>query len=192
MKKTFKRLVILVVILTLIFAGIFAYNKVLKSVYPIKYSEYVEQYATEFDLDPAVIYAVIKCESSFDPNAESGLGAKGLMQLMPDAFSWAKTKYDGYTGETDLTDPQTNIKYGCLVLKLHYDEFGDYKTAVTAYHAGRGKVNEWLENPDYSSDGKTLNHIPYADTESYANRVMNTVQTYKNIYDFEKEVDDNV
>ena len=67
------------------------------------------------------------------------------------------------------------------------DEFGDTKTALAAYHAGRGRVNEWLSDPRYSSDGKKLDVIPYNDTDFYAEKVLKVRERYCNIYDLENK-----
>ena len=60
--------------------------------YPRTYSTYVEKAAKDYDLDPALIYAVIHTESGFDPKAESGVGAKGVMQMMPSSLSGCRSK----------------------------------------------------------------------------------------------------
>lgn len=184
MKKLIKSVIFLLIIAIIIYGGVQGYDRLMRYIYPIKYSDYVECYSKEFNVPEPLIYAVIKCESSFDPNAESSAGAKGLMQMLPDAFKWAKSRYDGKNDETDITDPQTNIKYGTYILKLHFDTFGDWQEAVAAYHAGAGNIRAWLNNPEYSSDGKTIDKFPEAcaDTESYVNRVFDTRQKYVDLY----------
>lgn len=66
-------------------AQIFEQHRIKKS-HPLKYSEYVEKYAEEFNIPEPLLYSVIKCESSFNPEAKSRVGARGLMQLMPKTF----------------------------------------------------------------------------------------------------------
>ena len=68
------------------------------------------------------------------------------------------------------------------MLSLLLEEFGDRDVTVMAYHAGRGNVNKWLENPKYSDDGKTIRQIPYDDTETYVNNVNKAYQTYIRLY----------
>lgn len=159
------------------------YGKLTRFLYPMKYSEYVEKYSNEFDVPESLVYAVIKCESSFDPNAESHAGAKGLMQMLPEAFEWSKSRYKGDSGG-DILDPETNIKFGTYILRLHYDTFGDWQEAVAAYHAGAGNVKAWLKNPQYSSDGKTITKFPdsCADTERYVKKVFGTQEKYIELY----------
>lgn len=184
--KFFKKILIFLLIIVLIGAGILAYFKVQRLIYPEEYSIYVTKYSEKYDVDTQLVYAVIKCESSFEPNAVSSVGAIGLMQLTEDTFDWVQSKYkqsDYYDGEPqytadDLYSPEINIKYGTYLLKLHLREFGDVKTALAAYHAGRGNANGWLENSDYSKDGKTLVTTPYKETNAYMQRVVEVRDKY--------------
>lgn len=68
-------------------------------------------------------------------------------------------------------------------LDMLLDEFGDTETALAAYHAGRGIVNEWLADSKISPDGKTLESIPYDDTAAYVKKVIKTCEKYRRIYD---------
>ena len=86
--------------------------------YPTSYEEYVLKYSREYGVEPELVYAVIKTESSFDENAVSNVGARGLMQLMEDAYSWVKYRL-GDESEYNfdvMFDPETNIKYGTYYL----------------------------------------------------------------------------
>lgn len=163
----------------------FAYKIIMKRLYPLKYSDLVEHYSNEYNLDKMLVYAVIKCESNFDPNAVSSANAKGLMQLMDDTFEWVQTKddTDQKLDASALYDPQTNIKYGTLLLSLHLNEFSDPATALAAYHAGRGRVNEWIKNDKIQkrSDGNCS--VPYKDTEAYIKRVLKVKEIYQKLYD---------
>ena len=182
MKRLVKFILVLCIVAGLILAGRQFY---LRMAYPQKYTEYVEQYSTEYGVSESLVYAVIKCESGFDPDAESPIGARGLMQITPDTFAWAQTKMPGggeQLGADALWDEQVNIRYGVFLLCLHLNEFSDVGTAVAAYHAGRGQVNSWLADPECAPDGKTLETIPYKDTRTYVERVKKTIQIYKDLY----------
>lgn len=150
-----------------------------KYVYPIGYSDMVET-----GIDKYLIYAVIRTESNFNAEAESEVGARGLMQLMEDAFDWVKFRMEDDRSVTydDMYDPGYNIEYGSFLLKLLYEEYGDERTALAAYHSGRGSVNGWLEDKNYSSDGKTLDKIPSDTTEHYVKKVMTAYEGYTNLY----------
>ena len=155
-----------------------------KFFYPVKYSEYVEKYAALNGLDKYFVYAVIKTESDFDPNAESDVGAKGLMQLMEDSYDWVKYRMgtDDMSQYSDICDPEINIKYGTYLLKLLYEEYGSKETAAAAYHTGRGNVNKWLADSRYSSDGKTLSDMPSSVTRHYVRKVMDAYDKYNSLY----------
>ena len=154
--------------------------------HPLYYADTITAYADAQGLDPALVAAVILCESSYDPKAESRLGARGLMQLMPDTAEWVAHKLgeDGADYSFDnLYDPQTNIRFGTWYLGYLSRRFdGDATKIVCAYHAGQGNVDSWLKNPQYSSDGVTLDVIPTQDTATYASRVLRARDIYRKYY----------
>lgn len=153
--------------------------------HPIHYSTIVESYAAERGIDPYLVYAVIKTESGFQPNAVSSVGARGLMQLMQDAFDWTKFRMgDGSeTSYDNMFDPDTNVKFGTYMLKLLLEEYdGNVGTAIAAYHAGRGQVNGWLKDTQYSDDGVTLKSIPIKDTAHYVDKVTRAWESYRELY----------
>ena len=167
----------------LFYGGRFVYDKIQKEVYPTDYSDIIKKEADEYSLDYSLVFAVVKCESKFNKNAVSKIGAKGLMQLTPDTYEWVCKKYgDTYNNSDDLFTPEINVKAGCRLLRLHIKEFQNVETALAAYHAGRGVVNSWLRNSKYSDDQKTLKKIPYTETSNYVKKVCNTVEKYKEIY----------
>ena len=154
--------------------------------HPLYYADTITAYADAQELDPALVAAVILCESSYDPKAESRLGARGLMQLMPDTAEWVAHKLgeDGADYSFDnLYDPQTNIRFGTWYLGYLSRRFnGDATKIVCAYHAGQGNVDSWLKNPQYSYDGVTLDVIPTQDTATYASRVLRARDIYRKYY----------
>lgn len=162
------------------------YRKVMEAVYPREYKELVESYSRENQLDPMLVYAVIKCESGFDPDAVSSADAKGLMQLTDETFEWVQTKDKDRDKEelppSRLFDPETNIKYGTLLLSLHKAEFASDELALAAYHAGRGIVNKWLSDESYTDDGENLHTVPYAETNAYIDKVVKTKAIYEKLY----------
>lgn len=152
--------------------------------YPVKYSEEVEKYSEENGLDPALMYALIKKESSFNPEATSHVGAVGLTQIMPETFEWLQISRDGsinYSAD-DLRNPEVSICYGAYLLSYLLKAY-DYneKNAIAAYNAGETAVNEWLNNPLYSDDGITLKDIPYEETRKYVEGVLEARDNYKKI-----------
>ncbi|MGN0452628.1 MAG: lytic transglycosylase domain-containing protein [Ruminococcus sp.] len=160
-------------------------NSVEKQFYPLKYSAEISKASEEYDLEPEYICAVIYTESSFDPNAQSHAGAKGLMQLMPETFLWlAETRGEDLNTD-DLWDAETNIDYGCYYLRYLINHYGDKYTACAAYNAGN-VVSHWLSDERYSSDGITLSYIPYGETADYVDKIRSAEEMYEKLY-FEEE-----
>jgi len=151
--------------------------------YPLKYTELVEKYSAENGLDANFVYSVINCESGFDPEAESSVGAVGLMQITEDAFEWAmfRKKETRELSFDMLTDPELNIEYGTFLLGLFKEEFEHDENVLCAYHAGRSQTKKWLADDRYSSDGVVRN-IPFGDTAAYVARVVKTRGIYEKLY----------
>lgn len=182
-KKLIAILLTLAVTLGIFYMGALS---LLKTLYPLSYEEYVEVYSAENNLSPAFVYAVIHCESGFDNEAVSNVGATGLMQIMPDTFEWIKTKTDFTEDYSRATDPETSIKFGCFLYGYLMQKYCRVQEALAAYHAGIGNTDRWLQNEEYSSDGKTLHTIPFPSTDNYVKKVIITQNIYEKLY-FRKE-----
>ena len=145
----------------------------------VKYREYIERYAAENDVHPAFIAAIILRESSYDPQAVSSVGARGLMQVMSDTYEFVNRKLDDGATFEDMFDPETNIRYGCWYIGYLSKIFnGDPIKIACAYHAGPNNVKLWAMN--YAADGVnlTIDDIPMEDTRYYAGKVMNAYAIY--------------
>lgn len=160
-----------------------AKNKFEQSSYPKEYSDYVDKAAKEYNLKPALIYAIMRTESNFDPDAKSEAGACGIMQMMPSSFEWLQEKRgeEGKYSEKDLFNPEICIDYGSYLLKYFYDLYGTENAAIAAYNAGF-VVGDWLSNSEYSTDGKTLVSIPYPETSNYVEKVEAAEEMYIKLY----------
>ncbi len=117
----------------------------------VKLGELISQSAEREGIDPKLVEIVIKHESAFDPEAASGVGARGLMQLMPDT---AKE-----LGVTDITDPAQNIAAGTKYLAQQLHRYQDLPLALAAYNAGPGNVDHYGTIP------------PFEETQNYANSI---------------------
>lgn len=179
MQKAIVVLLLLAIFATVAFLCI---DDIEKLFYQREFAEYVAKYSNEFDVPEALVYAVIRTESNFDPEARSSVGAIGLMQLMPDTLDWLARLLDEEAPTGEITDPETNIKYGTYYLRHLYDRFGNWDTAIAAYNAGHGRVALWLKNSEYSDDGITLKKIPFEETKNYVNKVTGNYNTYKKLY----------
>jgi len=182
--KFFKNIFVFLLVCVLVwFVIVKAYTPVMQLMYPIKYSNFVDRYAKEYGVDKFLVYAIIKNESAFNQNAKSNKGAKGLMQLMDETAQWSANKLGLSFNKDDSFDPKTNIQIGTYYLSYLLDVFGgDEKLAIAAYNGGIGNVKSWLSDKRYSEDKKTLSYIPYKETRNYVKKVLDSYNSYKELY----------
>lgn len=185
-KRIFCRLVILAAILLAVLVG--ARYIIKEKFFPYKYKEYVDAYSSEYNLDPLLVLAVVKTESKFNEEAESHKNAVGLMQITVETGEWA-AKEMGYStfSKENLYDEKYNIRMGCWYLRRLNDLFdGDLDLTIAAYNAGPTNVQSWLKNEKYSSDGKSIDYIPFGETKKYVDKVNTYYQVYKYYYGAEE------
>ena len=193
MKSTAKRTLIIVIIIAIAIAAGLCLDAVWslleKKAHPKDYSDIVEKYAVEYNIPPEVIFAIIKTESGFDPNARSSAGALGLMQMMPSTFEWL-------TGEEHLNenlitlklfDPDVSIRYGTYYLSYLKNKFFttdevDWDIIFAAYNGGEGNVAKWLSAHECIDENGKLVNIPFPETRSYVSKVNKALDTYKELY----------
>ena len=161
------------------------HTQVTRMMYQRKYQEYVTYYAEKYDIDPRLLYSVIRTESNFNPKAESAAGARGLMQITEITFEWIRKNIAAEENLTfsDLFDPEVNIRFGSYFLKyclLRYDD--DVETAAAAYHSGWGTVDGLLSQSQYSANGKTLDEYPYPQMRQYVKKITESYNKYKTLY----------
>ena len=120
----------------------------------------VAEAAAKYDVDPALIEAVIKQESAYDSGAQSGVGAQGLMQLMPATAQ--------ELGVADSFDPQQNVMGGTKYLRQLMDKFdGNLTKVIAGYNAGPGAVDHYGGVP------------PYSETQNYVAKVLKNYEDFK-------------
>jgi peptidoglycan lytic transglycosylase len=142
--------------------------------YPLRYEQIVRGHAQNYDLDPALLAALIYQESKFKANARSSSGAIGLMQLLPDTAKGIAL----HTGGTqfrvdDLYDPEINVRYGAWYLRHLLQKYGDERTALAAYNAGQDNVDRWRR------EGVG---IQFSETRAYVKRVEDLKKIYRDAY----------
>lgn len=153
--------------------------------YPTKYSEYVEKYSEENELDKYLVYAIIKTESNFNPNVKSNADARGLMQLLEETAVERSNAIEGEEIEAyDLYDPETNIKLGTSYFAYLMGLYDDNMIlAIIAYNAGLGNVEQWIKDGVIKSDGTDIENIPYKETENYVRKILRDYQMYLKLYE---------
>jgi soluble lytic murein transglycosylase len=156
-----------------------------RSEYPLRYSAIVRTHARNYDLDPALLAAVIYSESRFRAHVRSARGAIGLMQLLPSTAEGIATRTGGTKFRpSDLDDPELNVRYGSWYLRhlrQHYAARPDAMTlALAAYNAGMARVDSWVAN---TPAGRPL-RIPaeFAETRAYLDGVEPARSVYERLY----------
>jgi len=150
--------------------------------YPVPFRDSVVQRANQIGLDPAYVYGLIRQESRFVMDARSGVGASGLMQVMPATARWTAKKI----GLTDfqpheLGDRETNIAIGTGYLKLVLDDFsGSMPLAAAAYNAGPSRSRAWRgQTGDAVLDAAVwTENVPFAETRDYVKKVLANTTAY--------------
>lgn len=186
MRRLIKFLTILITIL-LIYFMLFKILKidkmVMKKMYPLKYSEYIEKYAKEYDIDPYLVYAIIKVESNFKTDAKSSSNAIGLMQIMESTAIETANKMDLNLTEKDLFEPELNIKIGVSYFTNLLDKYNDnYNLAIIAYNAGIGNIDKWIEEGTIKEDGTDIENVPFKETNNYVRKILRDYDIYKQLY----------
>lgn len=142
--------------------------------YPLRYEAIVVAHARNYDLPPTLLAAVIYTESKFDADARSGAGAVGLMQLLPETAKGIALRTGGDRFVvSDLVDPEINVRYGSWYLRNLLNRYDDVRTALAAYHAGQGNVDEWR--------AKGVG-IQFAETRDYVDKVLDAQRVYGDAY----------
>jgi soluble lytic murein transglycosylase len=142
--------------------------------YPLSYEQIVRGHARKYDLDPALLAAVIYQESKFKANARSSSGAIGLMQVLPDTAKGIALHTGGTQFQVDdLYSPEINVRYGAWYLRHLLTKYGDEQDALAAYNAGQDNVDRWLR----AGEG-----IQFAETRAYVKRVEELKRIYRRAY----------
>jgi soluble lytic murein transglycosylase len=184
-KRLRSKIALILSILAILLITALILNNAAKSMFPTKFSAYVFKYSEQFELDPYLVFAVIKAESSFNPKAVSHKNAMGLMQITETTAEWGSRSLKLKNFSKDmLFDPETNIQIGCWYLRRLMQEFdNDTDLVIAAYNGGSGNVSGWLKDRSYSNTGKSLKKIPCKETERFLKKVKNFWYIYKKLYE---------
>lgn len=145
--------------------------------FPLWFFDLVEPQSGE-ELDPLLVTALIRQESAFNIKAQSRVGARGLMQLMP-----ATARMLAPVRKSKLFDPKTNIALGTLYLRKRLAQYnGDVELTLAAYNAGFARVDEWKRR--YPTDNRILfiDLIPFKETRDYVSSILRNYYWYTKLY----------
>jgi soluble lytic murein transglycosylase len=136
--------------------------------YPLEHEQIVLGHARNYELEPALLAAVIYEESRFRADARSDEGALGLMQLLPETAEGIAERTGGSRFEVgDLLDPEINVRYGSWYLRHLIGKYGNVRTALAAYNGGQGNVDRG---------------VVFAETREYVDNVLDTRDVYAQAY----------
>jgi soluble lytic murein transglycosylase len=153
-------------------------------IYPSAYNEIVTRHAEHRQLDPRLVFSMMRQESNFKEHAVSPVGARGLIQIMP-YTGQRLAKIMGWEGfeVKDLFDPEINIALSTLYLRLNSDLFANRLPMVIAsYNAGEAAVERWLPSRKNLDDWEFIEEIPYNETRTYVKRVLRNYWMYQYLY----------
>lgn len=147
---------------------------------PLSDTAIIRAQASEKQLDPALIAAVIYAESKFEPS-ESSAGAQGLMQILPATAYYLAQLSGGRTfTASDLSTPSVNVAYGSYYLRYLLDHYhGNEMLAVAAYNGGLANVDRWVAHADAEGRTLSIDEIPFPETREYVQRVLSAQQSYR-------------
>ncbi len=161
-----------------------AKKPVWRLLYPLAYASLIDEFERQVGIDKFFVLSIMRTESHYNPEAQSGAGAQGLMQIMPaTAVRIARLLGDSNFSLPDLKEPRVSIAYGAYYLqKLVRYYGGNYGVAAAAYNAGPIAVNNWIEACRGCDLPEFVESIPYRETRRYVKSIIKNLVTYKAIY----------
>lgn len=151
--------------------------------YQRPFPELVLAAAAKYELDPHLIWAVMREESHFNPQAVSRVGAMGLMQIMPATGLNIAGRKGVELAPNDLFQPEVNINFGAFYLRQLLNMFrGDVDMALAAYNGGSGNVRRWRDSPLGATPQDFPTAITFFETREYITKVLNSYYTYSWLY----------
>ena len=179
--KRKKLLSIIIFILIIIAIIIVARELMMKQLYKKEYSEYVSKYSQEYGVEEELVYAIIKAESNFNPDAVSHQNAQGLMQLMYATAEEVAQKNGIQLTEENILDPEININIGTKFISELLKKYECMEVALAAYNAGSGNVDKWIKDGVIKSDGSDIENIPFKETNTYVRKILRDYKIYQEI-----------
>ena len=151
--------------------------------FPLAYNDIFTRYISGKDIPQSYAMAIARQESAWNPKAGSPVGARGLMQIMPGTATHTVKMFNipGYSGTSQLLDPEMNINIGTSYLQYVYQQFGNNRIfASAAYNAGPGRVRTWRGNSGGRIDAVAfIESIPFSETRGYVKNVLSYDAYYR-------------
>ena len=151
--------------------------------FPLAYKDLFDRYTSGKEIPQSYAMAIARQESAWNPKVRSPVGASGLMQIMPGTATHTVSMFSipGYSGPSQLLDPETNINIGTSYLQYVYQQFGNNRIyASAAYNAGPGRVRTWQGNSAGRIDAVAfVESIPFSETRGYVKNVLSYDAYYR-------------
>jgi soluble lytic murein transglycosylase len=157
-----------------------------RAAFPVVHEDALREESRRNRLDPALVAGLIRQESSFNPRAVSAVGARGLMQLMPNVgAAIAKSMNYPMWDPALLFDPDVSLELGTAHLASSLKLGVPSARALAAYNAGASRVARWIDRPGSASDAELFTEwIPYTETRDYVRIVLRNKMLYEKLYSF--------
>lgn len=161
--------------------------------FPLAFADQLQEQATEYNLNPAWLFAIARRESAFQRDAVSPVGARGLMQVLPETAAHINQAGEALLEvgpDYDLFDPEDNVRLSAQYLATLLLRFDNNSLLVTAaYNAGFGRVQQWLEQMDEPRSADIwIELVPFRETRDYVKAVL----SYQQIYAMQLDQHDSV
>lgn len=164
-------------------ARVAADSRVWRAVYPFPQRAALEAEAGEFGLDPFLLAGLVRQESTFEFEALSRAGARGLAQLLPGTAAMTARGLDIAFYPEWITVPDLNLHLGAAHLAELLQRYGGrVEAAVAAYNAGTGPVERWLARAGAADPDRFIERIPYPETRGYVRGVLRNRELYRALY----------
>ena len=150
--------------------------------FPLPFEEGLRRTAARHGLDPMLVAALIRQESTFQPDALSHVGAIGLMQVLPRTGKKLARRLKLRYSRAKLFEPEYNLQLGTLYLADLMREFGKPEAALAAFNAGEDRVAAWRAERDYEEPAEFVESIPFTETREYVQIIMRNAEVYRRLY----------
>ncbi|MDP1809089.1 MAG: lytic transglycosylase domain-containing protein [Actinomycetota bacterium] len=150
--------------------------------YPLGYEGLILEQAKRYELDPALLAAIVYEESKFSPMSRSPAGAVGLMQLMPETASWASAEIGRPHLAARLTEPAANLAIGSWYFHYLLARYRNTAFALAAYNGGQRNLDKWLAQNNGRTQNQVIDRIPFAETRAFVRRAQRSRWIYRWLY----------
>lgn len=150
--------------------------------YPLDYEPSIQAAAKRHAVDPYLITAMIRVESSFDPEVKSPKGAVGLMQVLPSTARYVEKRRGNSRLTTSLVRPAYNIDIGTAYFRYLVDRYGTTEYALAAYNGGEANVDKWIAGRESETPREVVRDFPFPETRAFVRKVLETRLIYLELY----------